>query len=125
MEDQSHDPVVHISYECVLQERVRESDSYVYEIACGITYPATTGHLSLRVMSMHSYRRTPIREIPFTRHETGATTYVELLEGEQLEVRIVTCDGTYHKVFYYTHGKELLEQYARRIISTIQQIQRE
>lgn len=125
MEDQSNDPIVHITYECILQEHVRELDSYVYEIACGITYPATTDHLSLRAMSMHSYRRPPTREIPFTRHETGATTYVELLEGEQLEVRVIACDGTYHKVVYYAHGQELLEQYARRVVSIIQRIQRQ
>ncbi|WP_220198888.1 hypothetical protein [Ktedonospora formicarum] len=121
-EEPSNNPAIHIVYECVLQERVRESDSYVYELACAIMYPATTGHLSLRIMSTHSYRRSSPKEIPFTRHATGATTYVELLDDEQLEARIVAPDGTYSKAIYYAHGQELLEQYARQVVSTIQRI---
>lgn len=120
--DQSGFPVVHISYECVLRERSRESDSYLYEIACGIDYPAASGHLSIRVTGQNTYRNAGAREVAFTRHEAGATTYVELLDAEQLEVRIVERDGTYCKASYYAHGQELIEQNARRIISTIKRI---
>src|SRR2546428_12315602 len=88
-------PIVNLSYECVLRERLRESSSYLYEIACSITYPAASGHLSMRITGQNTYRSVSAKEVPFTRHEAGATTYVELLEAEQLEVRIVEHDGTY------------------------------
>jgi hypothetical protein len=121
--DQSNYPIVHISYECVLRERLRESASYLYEIACSVAYPATSAHLSLRVTGQNTYRNIAAREIPFTRHEAGATAYVELLEAEQLEVRIVEHEGTYCKAFYYAHGEELIEQNARRVVSAIQRIE--
>jgi len=121
--DQSSFPVVHIFYECVLRERLRESASYLYEIACSITYPTESAHLSVRVTGRNTYRNAPPREVPFTHHEAGVTTYVELLEAEQLEVRIVEHEGNYSKVFYYAHGQELTEQNARRVISTIQRIE--
>jgi hypothetical protein len=115
-------PAVHISYECVIQERGRESTSYLYEVACSIIYPATTGHLSLRVTGQNTYRNVPAREIPFTRHEAGATAYVELIEAEQLEVRVIEFQGTYSKASYYAHGQELIEQYTRHIGSSVQRI---
>ncbi len=115
-------PVIHISYECILRERFRDSDSYLYEIACGVSSLEETGHLSMRATSQKTYRTSPMREVPFTRHETGATTYVELFDAEQLEVRIVTQEGTYCKAFYYAHGQELIEQNVRGVISTIQRI---
>jgi hypothetical protein len=115
-------PAVHISYECVIQERGRESTSYLYEVACSITYPATSGHLSLRVTGQNTYRNVPAREVPFTRHEAGATAYVELLEAEHLEVRVIEYRGSYSKAFYYAHGQELIEQNIRHIVSTVQRI---
>ncbi|HEY7415993.1 MAG TPA: hypothetical protein VH593_12420 [Ktedonobacteraceae bacterium] len=118
----SHFPVIHISYECVTQKRTRESDTYHYEIACSISYPASFGHLSMKVTGQNTFRNAAAREVSFTRHEAGATTYVELLEAEQLEVRIVEQDGSYAKAFYYAHGQELTEQQTRRIVSTIQRI---
>jgi hypothetical protein len=121
-ENQSRFPGVHLSYECIPQIRTRESDSYAYEIACSISYPVKSGHLSIRVTGRNTYRNASVREVPFTRHETGATTYVELLEAEHLEVRIVEQDGSYSRVFYYAHGQELTEQNARRIVSAIQRI---
>lgn len=121
-ENQSDLPVVHISYECVLRERGRESNSYLYEVACSITYPAPSAHLSLRVTGQNTYRNVAAREVPFTLHERGATTYVELLEAECLEVRIVEPGGVYCKAFYYAHGQELIEQESRRVISIIQRI---
>lgn len=121
-ENQSRFPGVHISYECLSRTRTRESDTYSYEVACSISYPAEYGHLSIRVTGQNTYRQAAAKEVPFTRHETGATTYVDLLESEHLEVRIVGQDGSYSKVFYYAHGKELTEQNARRIVSTIQKI---
>ncbi|HYU71468.1 MAG TPA: hypothetical protein VEL31_02205 [Ktedonobacteraceae bacterium] len=121
-EDQSRFPVVRISYECISQMRTREADSYYYELACSISYPVASGHLSVRVTGQNTYRRTAARDVPFTRHETGATTYVELLEAEHLEVRIVELDGSYSKAFYYAYGQELTEQNPRRIVSTIQRI---
>src|SRR5438067_9847695 len=120
--DQSRYPFVRISYECVLRERLRESASYLYEIACSITYPAASGHLSMRITGQNTYRSVAAKEVPFTRHEAGATTYVELLEAEQLEVRIVEQDGTYCKALYAAHGQELSEQYARGVVSTILRI---
>jgi hypothetical protein len=119
---QSNSPVIHISYECILSERFRDSDSYLYEIACGVSSLAEGGHLSMRTTSQKTYRSSPIKEVPFTRCETGAAAYVELLEADQLEVRIVTQEGTYCKAFYYAHGRELVEQNSRGIVSTIQRI---
>ncbi len=121
-ENQSRFPVVYISYECVSQVHVRESASYYYEIACGVRYPVASGHLSIRVTGRNTYRNAAAREVPFTSHEGGATTYVELLEGEHLEVRVVEQDGTYSKAFYYARGQELTEQNVRRIVSTIERI---
>jgi hypothetical protein len=121
-ENQSCFPGVHISYECVSRMRTRESDTYSYEVACSISYPVASGHLSIRVTGQNTFRQAPAKEIPFTRHETGATTYVDLLESEHLEVRIVEQNGSYSRVSYYAHGKELREQNARRINSTIQKI---
>lgn len=121
-ENQSCFPAVHISYECVSQIRTRESEAYSYELACSISYPVATGHLSMRVTGQNTYRKAAAREVPFTRHEAGVTTYVELLEAEKLEVRIVELDGNYAKAFYYAHGQELTEQNARHIVSTIQRI---
>src|SRR2546430_15334886 len=115
-------PIVHLSYECILRERGREFASYLYEIACSITYPMTSAYLSVRVTGENTYRNAAAREVPFTRHEAGATTYVEPLEAERLEVRIVEQDGTYCKAFYYAHGQELTEQNAMRVISTIERI---
>src|SRR5690348_9558178 len=124
-ENQSRFPGIHISYECISRTRGRESDTYSYEIACSISYPVASGHLSIRVTGQNTYRQAAAKEVPFTRHETGATTYVDLLESEHLEVRIVGQDGSYSKVFYYAHGKELIEQHARQIVSTIQRINTE
>ena len=121
-EDQSGFPVVRLSYECILQERSRAAATTLYEIACSITYPTKSAHLSVRVSGQHTYRNAPTREIPFTRHEAGATTYVELLEREQLEVRIVEHEGAYAKAVYYAHGQVLTEQHVRRITSTLQRI---
>lgn len=114
--------LVHITYECITQIRNRESDSFYYEVACSISYPVDSGHLSIKVTGQNTYRNAAAREIPFTRHKTGATTYVDLLESEHLEVRIVEKDGSYAKASYYAHGQELTERYARGITSMIQQI---
>lgn len=122
LEDQSSAPVVHLSYECILREQLRESASSLYEIACSIIYPAASAHLSLRVTGQNTYRNAAAREVPFTRHEAGATAYVELLEVEQLEVRIVEHGGTYSKAFYCAQGQKLTEQNARRVISIIQRL---
>ncbi|MBV9229972.1 MAG: hypothetical protein JOZ18_11715 [Chloroflexi bacterium] len=122
LKDQSNVPAVHLSYECILRERLRESATSLYEIACSIIYPAASAHLTLRVTGQNTYRNAGAREIPFTRHEAGATAYVELLEAEQLEVRIVEQGGTYSKAFYRAQGQELTEQNARRVISTIQRL---
>lgn len=115
-------PSVNLSYECILRERGRESATYLYEIACSITYPMTSTYLSVRVTGENTYRNAAAREVPFTRHEAGATTYVELLEAERLEVRLVERDGTYCKSIYTAHGQELREQYARGVVSTILRI---
>ncbi len=123
VENQSHFPAVHISYECVSQPRTRASDSFYFEIACSITYPVASAHLSIKVTGQNTYRNAAAKEVPFTLHKTGATTYVELLEGEHLDVRIVELDGSYSKAFYYAHGQELTEQNVRRIVSTIQRIE--
>lgn len=122
LENQSHFPTVHISYECISQPRTQASDSFYYEIACSITYPVASAHLSIKVTGQNTYRNAVAREVPFTCHEAGATTYVELLEGEKLDVRIVELNGSYSKAFYYAHGQELKEQNARHIVSTIQRI---
>jgi hypothetical protein len=121
-EDQSSYPVVHISYECVGRERTRDSTTYLYEIACSITYRAISGHVSVRVTGQNTYRNAAARDVPFTRHAAGATTYLELLDAEQLEVRVVEEGGDYCKAIYYAHRQKLIEQSARRVISTIQRI---
>ena len=122
VEEQSGFPVVHLSYECILQECSREAATTLYEVACSITYPTDSAHLSVRVTGQHTYRNAPARDVPFTRHEAGATTYVELLEREQLEVRIVEHGGAYAKAVYYAHGQTLTEQQVRRITSTLLRI---
>ena len=104
--DSSSIPAVHLSYECVLRERGRESASYLYEIACSITYPMATAYLSVRVTGQNTYRNAAAREAPFTHHEAGATTYVELLEAERLEVRIVDREVPTFKAIYFAHGRE-------------------
>lgn len=121
-ENQSRFPAVHISYDCVSHIRTRESDTYYYELACSISYPASSAHLSMRITGQNTYRKAAAREVPFTRHETGATTYVELLEAENLEVRIVDQDGSYSKAFYYAHGQELTELHGRHMVSVIKRI---
>jgi hypothetical protein len=120
--DQSGSPVVNISYECVLRERLRESTTYLYEIACSLTYSAAFGYLSMKVTGHNTFRNVAAREVSFTLHEAGATTYVELFESEQLEVRVVEYGGAYSKASYYAHGQELIELNARRIVSNIQRI---
>jgi hypothetical protein len=120
--DQFSYTTVQISYECIQWERVRESVSYLYEIACSITYPTTSGFLSMRVTGQNTYRNSAAREVPFTLHEHGATTYVELLEGERLEIRVVDYNSSYNKGFYYAHGQEVTEQNVRGITSTIHRI---
>jgi hypothetical protein len=122
LKDQSDTPLIHLSYECVLQERERESDFYIYEIACSITYPVASGHLSIRVAGQNTYRKSATREIPFTSHEAGATTYLELFEAEQLEVRIIAYEGAYGKAIYTARKRTLSEQYARGVLSRIDQI---
>lgn len=123
-ESQANDFLVHITYECILQERAREFDSYIYEIACSIVYPATAGHLSLRITGANSYRRSNIKEVPVTYHERGATTYVELFEDEQLEVRIITLNGAFSKAIYVARKQELCEQYTRQLTSNLQKMER-
>jgi hypothetical protein len=123
-ESQANDFLVHITYECILQERAREFDSYIYEIACSIVYPATEGHLSLRITGANSYRRSNIKEVPVTYHERGATTYVELFEDEQLEVRIITLNGAFSKAIYVARKQELCEQYTRQLTSNLQKMER-
>jgi hypothetical protein len=122
VENQSHFPAVRISYECVSQPRTRASDSFYYEIAFSITYPVASAHLSIKVTGQNTYRNAAAKEVPFTLHKTGATTYIELLDGEHLDVRVVELDGNYAKAFYYAHAQELTEQNVRRIVSTIQRI---
>jgi hypothetical protein len=117
--DQSSTPVIQITYECVMRERLRESASYLYEVACSVTYPVASAHLSLRVSAQNTYRNTASREIPFTIHEVGATAYAELLESEQLEVRIVEHEGQYCKAFYRAQGQELVEQNTKNITTII------
>ena len=115
-------PTVHISYECILRERTRESTTYLYEVAFSLVYPATSAHLSLRVTGQHTYRNSAAKDIQFTLHDAGATAYLELLEAEQLEVRIVENGGIYDKASYLAQGQELIELNSRRIVSTIQRL---
>src|SRR5581483_5211500 len=88
--DQPAMPLIRLSYECILQERGPGAESYQYEIACSITYPVSSGHLSLRITGQNTYRQSPTKDIPFTPHDAGATAYIELHEAEQLEIRIIT-----------------------------------
>ncbi|HTK11766.1 MAG TPA: hypothetical protein VL485_31630 [Ktedonobacteraceae bacterium] len=118
--DSSHVAVVHISYEYVLQKKLRESATYLYEIACSLVYPATSAHLSLRVTGQNTYRNAAAKDIPFTLHDTGATAYIELLEAEQFEIRIVEQGGIYSKAFYLAQKRELMELNSRHIVSHIQ-----
>lgn len=120
--DGSSKPRFHVSYECIMREQSREAKSYLYEVACSITHLAASAHLSIRVTGEHTYRNAAAREIPFTRSEQGATTYIELLEGEQLEVRIIEIEGAYCKAIYSAHGQELIEQSTREVLSRIQRI---
>lgn len=120
---QSEIPVIHLSYVCVLREQLRESSTYLYEVACSVVYPAKTSHLTLRVTGQNTYRNSAAKDIAFTQSEAGATTYVELLEAEQLEVRVVGFEGSYSKAFYYAHGGEISERYSRHINTTIQQLE--
>jgi hypothetical protein len=119
-ENQAALPTVRISYECISQVHMRESDSYYYEVACSISYPVASSHLSIRITGRNTYRNAAAKEVSFTSHKAGATTYLELLEGEHLEVRVVEQDGTYARAFYYAHGQELTEQNVRGIVSSIQ-----
>jgi hypothetical protein len=115
-------PMIQLSYECITRERSRESKSYLYEVACSISHVTASAHLSIRVTGEHTYRNAAAREIAFTRSEAGATTYLELLEREQLEVRIVEIEGGYCKVLYSARGQELSELSSREVLSTIQRI---
>ncbi len=121
-EERSGFPSVQLSYECILQERVREGATTRYEVACSITDPTASAHLSIRITGQHTYRNAPAREVPFTRHEAGATTYIELLEREQLEIRIVAHGGTYAKAIYSAHEQTLTAKHVRRIASTLHRI---
>lgn len=120
---QSEVPVIHLSYVCVVREQLRESSTYIYEVACSIVYPTKTSHLTLRVTGQNTYRNSAAKDIAFTMSEAGATTYVELLEAEQLEVRVVGFEGSYTKAFYNAHGGEINERYARHINSTIEKLE--
>lgn len=121
-DEQTALPVIHLSYECILLERGREADTYICEIACSITYPAPSSHLLIRVTSQNTYRGGTPRVIPFTSHENGATTYLELSEGEQMEIRIIAPDGTYSKALYTTTKSTFLEKYSRQMLSVLQPI---
>jgi hypothetical protein len=116
-------PVIQLSYICVFREQLRESSTSLYEVACSITYPAKTAHLSLRVTGQNTYRNSAAKEVSFTMNEAGATAYVELLESEQLEVRIVEFGGAYSRTFFHARHREINEQNARRVSSTIQQLE--
>lgn len=120
--DPDTNPVIHITYECVLHERLRDSASYLYEVACSVTYPVASAHLSMRVSAQNTYRNTASKDISFTLHKVGATAYVELLESEQLEVRIVELGGGYNKVFFRAQGQEIIEQNTRHITSVIHRV---
>jgi hypothetical protein len=122
LKDHSDPPTIHLSYECVLQERGRGTDSYLYEIACSITYPVVSGYLSIRVTGQNTYRKSAAKDIPFTSHEAGATAYIELLEAEQLEVRVIAYEGAYGKAIYTARKQTLFEEYIRHIVSRIDQI---
>jgi hypothetical protein len=122
-EDQSGFPSVQLSYECIQQERAREAAITRYEVACSITYPTASAHLSISVTGQHTYRNAPTREVPFTRHAVGATTYVELLEREQLEIRIVEHGGAFAKAIYSAHEQTLTGKHLRRITSTLHRIE--
>jgi len=113
---------LHITYECVSQIHARESDSYRYEVACAVTYPVAVSHLSIKITGQHTYRNAAAKEVSFTLHESGASTYVDLFESEHLEIRVVEQDGNYSKALFYAHGQELAEQYVRGMVSTIQRI---
>jgi hypothetical protein len=120
--DASSKPMIHISYECIVRERLRESTTYFYEVACSITHLPASAHLTIGVTGERTYRNAAIREIPFTRYETGVTAYLELMEAEQLEVRIVEREGTYCKAIYSAQEQELTERNTRQVLSTIQRI---
>src|SRR5258708_16144567 len=122
LKDRSDVPVIHLSYECILLERGRDADSYLYEIACSITYPVASAHLSIGVTGQKTFRNSAAREIPFTSHEAGATAYVELLEAEQLEIRIIEYNGDYCKAIYVASKQTFTEVYTRHVVSSIQQI---
>ena len=108
-----------------MQERSREAAITRYEVACSITYPTASAHLSIRVTGQQTYRNAPTREVAFTRHEAGATTYIELLEREQLEIRIVEHGGAYASAIYSAHEQTLTEKRLRRITSTIHRIDKQ
>lgn len=120
--DQLDLPTIHLSYEWILRERGQNTDASLYEIACSIAYPVVSSHLSIRVTGQHTYRNSAAREIPFTAHEAGATAYIELLEGEQLEVRVIAYQGAYGKALYLARKQALLEEYIRHMISTVQRL---
>ena len=120
--DQLDPPTIHLSYEWVLQERGQSTDASRYEIACSVTYPVASSYLSIRVTGQHTYRNSAAKEIPFTSHEAGATAYIELLEGEQLEVRVIAYKGAYAKALYLARKQALLEEYLRHMVSTVQQL---
>lgn len=120
--DQVSIPVIQITYECVMRERLRESASYLYEVACSVTYPVASAHLSIRVSAQNTYRSVASREVPFTLHKAGATAYAELLESEQLEIRIIELGSHYNKALYRAQGQEIVEQDIRGITSTINRI---
>jgi hypothetical protein len=62
---------------------------------------------------------------PFTRHEAGATIYIELLEREQFEIRIVAHGGAYAKAIYSAHEQTLTEKHLKRITSRLPQIDKQ
>lgn len=115
-------PLIHLFYECITQEQGREKSAYLYEIACSITYPVAFGYLSLKVTGQNTYLKRATREVPFTSHALGATTYLELLEAEQLEVRVIAYQGAYSKALYTARKQKLSELYTRHIVSSIDQI---
>ena len=115
-------PLIHLFYECVLQDQGRDTEAYHYEIACSITYPVVSSHLSLQVTSQNTYRKSAAKAISFTSHEAGATAYIELSEAEQLEVRVVAYEGVYSKAIYIARKQELLAEYTRHVVSKIERI---
>lgn len=119
---QAEPSAIHLVYECTLREDGRETNAYLYEIACSITYPVVSSHLSIRVTSQNTYRKSAAKDIPFTSHEAGATAYIELLEAEQLEVRVIAYEGDYSKAIYRAHKQSLLEESTRQITSRIDQL---